>query len=93
MNEGGKGGSGVRQGCVQGRAGEVGGGKIGKENRLSPVIRGGGIPLRRGVKAGRVRRGERRLKFIDKKGRREREREEGETMFGIKREETIICID
>lgn len=70
MNEGGKGGSGVRQGCVEGRAGEVGGG-IGKENRLSPVIRGGEIPVRRGVKAGRARRGERRLKFIDKKGRRE----------------------
>ena len=40
-----------------------------------------------------MRRGERRLKFIDKKGRRERERGEGETMFGIKREQTIICID
>lgn len=49
-------------------------GEIGKENRLSPVIRGGGIPVRRGVKAGWVRRGERRVKFIDKKGRRERAR-------------------
>lgn len=67
------------------------GGEIGKENRLSPVIRGGGIPVRRG--GGGVRRGERRVKFIDKKGRRERERGEGETMFGIKREQTIICID
>lgn len=75
------------------REGGCGGGKIGKENRLSPVIRGGGIPVRRGVKAGWVRRGERRLKFIDKTGRRERERGEGETMFGIKREQTIICID
>lgn len=62
--------------CVRegGREG-WGGRKIGKENRLSPVIRGGGIPVRRGVKAGWVRRGERRLKFIDKTGRRERERE------------------
>lgn len=69
-------------------------GEIGKENRLSPIIKGKGNPRPEGgVKAGRVRRGERRLKFIDKKGRRERERGEGETMFGIKREQTIICID
>ena len=41
-----------------------------------------------------MRRGEGRLGFIDKKGREGgRERGEGETMFGIKREQTIICID
>lgn len=38
-----------------------------------------------------MRRGEGRPGFIDKKGGRERG--EGETMFGIKREQTIICID
>lgn len=27
-------------------------GEIGKENRLSPVIRGGGIPVRRGGEGG-----------------------------------------
>lgn len=36
-----------------------------------------------------MRRGEGRPGFIDKKG----ERGEGETMFGIEREQTIICID
>lgn len=67
--------------------GRVGGWeKIGKESRLSPVIRGGGIP----VWGWGVRRGEGGPEFIDKKGGREGE---GETMFGIKREQTIICID
>lgn len=66
MKEGGKGGSGRgRDVCV----GEGGWGKIGKESRLSPVIRGGGIPVWRGG-CGWVRRGEGRLGFIDKKGGR-----------------------
>jgi len=65
------------------RVGEGGWEKIGKESRLSPVIRGGGIPVWRGRGPGGWE------KFIDKKG----ERGDGETMFGIEREQTIICID
>lgn len=77
--------------CVCECVGEGGWEKIGKESRLSPVIRGGGIPVWRVGGRGGVRRGEGRPGFIDKKGGRERG--EGETMFGIKREQTIICID
>lgn len=52
--------------------GEGGWEKIGKESRLSPVIRGGGIPVWRGGGGGGrgVRRGEGRPGFIDKKGGR-----------------------
>lgn len=70
-----------------------GGGKSVKKTGYLPSLGEGESPSGGGVKAGWARRGERRLKFIDKKGRRERERGEGETMFGIKREQTIICID
>ena len=60
--------------CMWGRAGWE---KIGKESRLSPVIRGGGIPVWRGGEAGWVRRGEGRPGFIDKKGREGGRGEEG----------------
>lgn len=85
MNEGGKGGSGRGRNVC-------GGEKIGKESRLSPVIRGGGIPVCRGGGWGRCG-GVRDDRGSLIKRERGRENGKGETMFGIEREQTIICID
>lgn len=48
----------MRQGSVQEGEEEGGGRKIGKESRLSPVIRGGGIPRLGEVVGGRGEGGE-----------------------------------
>lgn len=62
----------MRQGRVQGRAGE--GGKSVKKTGYLPSLGEGESPSGGGAKAGWARRGERGVKFIDKKGRRERAR-------------------
>lgn len=76
----------VRQGCWGEREG---GRKSVKKAGYLPSLGERESPSGGGGGSRWVRRGEERLEFIDKKG----ERREGETMFGIEREQTIICID
>lgn len=78
MNEGGKGG--------RGGVGWWGG------RKKKSVKKAGYLPSlgEREFPSARVGQRKKTLGFIDKKGRA---RGEGETMFGIGREQTIICID
>lgn len=77
--------------------GRAGGTKIGKESRLSPVIRGGGIPILRGGEGrgggrvgGWVRRGEGRPGLIDKKGEREGEGRMGDYVWHRERADNYL---